>query len=106
MTGSWTARIRINSISLIFAAILNFFFMAYTLQKAVLDYSKEEEDKEEKVKLKVKSSYAVRSFVYVLSLAVAIITGFFNIYTLLIPALFPTMVAKVRMVWLQTHGEE
>ena len=86
------------------AAILNFFFMAYTLQKAV-EIDSDEEDREEKVKLKIKASYAVRSMIYVLSLAVALFTGFFDAIALLIPALFPQMVARVRMFWLNKHGE-
>ena len=87
------------------AAILNFFFMAYTLQKAVEINSEDEEDKAEKVKLKVKASYSIRSMVYVLSLAVGLMSGVFDVYTLLIPALFPTIVARIRMFWLNKHGE-
>jgi hypothetical protein len=87
------------------AAILNFFFMAYTLQKAVEINSEDDEDKAEKVKLKVKASYSIRSMVYVLSLALGLISGVFDVYTLLIPALFPTIVAKIRMFWLNKHGE-
>lgn len=87
------------------AAVLNFFFMAYTLQKAVEENAKESEDREERVKLKIKASYTVRSMVYLLSLVGALMTGFFNIYTLLIPALFPQIVARIRMFWLNKHGE-
>ena len=88
------------------AAVLNFFFMAYTLQKAVEINAEGGEDSEEKVKLKVKASYTVRSMIYVLSLAVAFMTGFFDVYALLIPALFPSIIARVRMFWLNKHGEQ
>ncbi len=87
------------------AAILNFFFMAYTLQKAVEIQSDDGEDREEKVKLKVKASYSIRSMIYVLSLAVALMTKAFDVYTLLIPALFPQIVARIRMFWLNKYGE-
>ncbi len=87
------------------AAILNFFFMAYTLQKAVEENSKESEDAQEKVKLKIKAWYAVRSMVYLLSLAGAIISGFFNVYTLLISLLFPQIVARIRMFLINKYGE-
>ena len=102
------------------AAILNFFFMAYTLQRAVetsaedaknsensenSEDSEKSEDKVEKVKLKVKASYTVRTMVYFLCLVAALVTGWFDVYALLIPSLFPTIVAKIRMIYLNTHGE-
>ncbi len=87
------------------ASILNFFFMAYTLQKAVEINAEGGEDKEEKMKLKVKASYSVRSMIYVFALAVALISKKFNIITLLVPALFPQIVARIRMYWLKKHGE-
>jgi uncharacterized protein YacL len=96
------------------AAILNFFFMAYTLQRAVemngedvgsSEEDKNKEEKAEKVKLKVKASYTVRTMVYLLSLVAALITGWFDVYTLLIPSLFPTIVARIRMFYLNKYGE-
>lgn len=87
-----------------FVSILNFFFMAYTLQKAV-EIDADEEDREEKVKLKIKVSYSVRSMIYVLSLAAALFSGVFDTIALLIPALFPQIVARIRMFWINKHGE-
>ena len=86
-------------------AVMNFFFMAYTLQKAVDINSEDCDDKAEKVQLKVKSSYAVRTMIFVLTLAVALITGWFDTYALLIPVLFPNIIARIRMIYLNMHGE-
>jgi C4-dicarboxylate transporter len=89
------------------AAILNFFFMAYTLQKTVeIEHEEDESEYQEKIKAKVKGFYAIRSTVYLLVLVAAIISKFFNVFTLLIPCLFPQIVARVRMFWLNKHGEE
>ena len=87
------------------AAILNFFFMAYTLQKAVEINADGGEDKDDKVKLKIKASYAVRSMVYLLSIAAAIVFGWCDVFMLVIPMLFPQIVARIRMIWLNGHGE-
>lgn len=87
------------------AAILNFFFMAFTLQRAVEININGDEDAVENVKLKIKSAYTIRMIVYFLVLACALATDFFNPWTLLVPALFPSMIAKVRMFFLNNRGE-
>ncbi len=88
------------------AAVLNFFFMAYSLQKAMETEVEENENKEQKVKLRVKSAYATRSLVLLISLIVPLVVGFVDIIALLIPLLFPQLTASIRMMWLKIHGEK
>lgn len=88
-------------------AVLNFFFMAYSLQKAMKSVKDESEEEREKlVKMKIKAYYSFRSLVYLLALAGALASKQFNIITLLTPMVFPQITARIRLLWLGKKGED
>ena len=88
------------------AAVLNFFFMAYTLQKTMESVKDESEEEREKLaKMKIKAYYSFRSLVYLLALGGAMASKQFNIITLLAPLVFPQITARIRLLWLGKKGE-
>ncbi len=81
------------------AAVLNFFLMGLTVQNAV---AKEEKDAKNLVKL----SQTLRHFMLVAVAAIGFIVSCFNVVSMLVPLLFPSIAVKLRMIRLKDEHEE
>ncbi len=87
--GKWTYMCLLGNLLGAFAAVLNFFLMGLTVQKAVI-----KEEKEAKNLMKV--SQTSRLFMMLLFALVGYLVSVFNLLSVIIPYLFPRIAVMLR----------
>ncbi|MBO5098992.1 MAG: hypothetical protein J6C16_02365 [Clostridia bacterium] len=85
----WDVTVLLGNILSASAAVLNFLFMGITVQKAVM---KDEKD----AKTAVKASQSLRTFFLFAVAAIGALVPIFNIWSSLIPLLFPRIAIMFR----------
>ena len=80
--GFWDYTVLLGNLWGVFMAILNFFLMGLTVQKAVLKEKKEAANM-------VKFSQTARLFLLLIMAIIGVVIPVFNIFAVLIPLLFP-----------------
>lgn len=99
--GKWDLTVLLGNVLGAAVAVGNFFAMALTVQRAVAEDEKQ-------AKQTVKLSNAVRMLVMFAALAVGVLLPVFNVWTTVIPVLFPRLIVAVRPLLDRTgeRGEE
>ena len=95
----WSISVLFSCLFGLTGALLNFFLMAYTVQKAV----EKEDDKERRNLLKISQSLRM-----IMLLAFAVLGAsldFFNTWAVLVPMLFPRMAIFIRPLIIKTAKE-
>ena len=95
--GKWTYMCLLGNILGAFAAVLNFFLMGITVQKAVVKEEKE-------AKNLMKFSQTSRLFMMLLFALVGYLIPVFNLLSVIIPYLFPRIAVMLRPFIVKEQG--
>ena len=87
--GFWNYKLLLGNILGAFTAVLNFFFMGLSVQKAVLL-------DEKKAKETMNVSMVLRTFMMLVLLIIAAVVPVFNIWTAVIPMFFPRIAISIK----------
>lgn len=99
IAGFWKLPVLWGNLLGAFTAVMNFLLMGVAIQQAV-------ELEEKDAKLKMKASRTMRNFGIVLVAILAGVLPCFNIYSMLIPLLFPRIAIAMRPMFFKNKGKK
>ena len=95
----WDYTVLLGNVLSASVAVLNFFFMGITIQKAL---TKETED----AKKMMRASQNTRNFAVFVAVVIGVLLPCFNTITTIIPIFFPRIAVMLRPLWKDTDEKE